>query len=68
MMKILKIRSWMTPQEAETLCHLLSELQDAICQEYGEEIQQMHQDLQRQAEEKRQHQDDSIPFNDEIPF
>lgn len=67
-MKVLKIRTWMTPQEAETVCHLLGELQEAICQEYGEEIQQMHRERLRQDEKKTQQQNDSPLFNDEIPF
>jgi len=68
MMKLLKIRTWMTPQEAETLCHLLGELQEIICQEYGEEIQQMHRELQRREEKKSQQTDDPPEFNDELPF
>lgn len=68
MMRILKIRTWMTPQEAETLCHLLSEIQGTIHQEYGEEIAEMHREIQRQQEEKRQSQPEPTPFNDEIPF
>ena len=67
-MRILKISTWMTPQEAETVCALLDELREAICQEYGEEIAEMHREIQRQQEEKNKRPDDLIPFNDEIPF
>lgn len=67
-MKVLKIRTWMTPQEAETVCHLLGELQEAICQEYGEEIQQMHRERLRQEEQKTQQQGDSALSDDEFPF
>lgn len=68
MMRVLKIRTWMTLQEAETVCVLLEELREAICQEYGEEIAEMHREIQRQQEEKNGCPDDSTPFNDEIPF
>lgn len=68
MMRILKIRTWMTPQEAETAYHLLNELHEAICQEYGEEIAEMHRELKRQQEEKDHPPTDPTPFNDEIPF
>ena len=68
MMRILKIRTWMTSKEAETLCHLLSEIQEIIHQEYGEEIAEMHREIQRQQEEKRHLQPEPTPFNDEIPF
>lgn len=58
----------MTPQEAETVCHLLGELQAAICQEYGEEIAEVHRKIKRQQKEKNSRQEDPTPFNDKIPF
>ena len=68
MMRILKIRTWMTPQEAETVCHLFNDLQESIGQEYGEEIAEMHRQIQHQQEEKDHPQSDPTSFNDEIAF
>ena len=68
MMKILKIRTWMTPEEAEVLWQLLSQLQESIGEEYGEAITDMHREIQRQQEEKHHCEPEPPPFDDEIPF
>ncbi|MDP2180839.1 MAG: hypothetical protein Q8K19_20285 [Methylicorpusculum sp.] len=63
-MKILKITTHWTPEEADCVYQFLDDLKEAIWQRYGEDILDMYKTIQdeQQAEHEECH------FNDEIPF
>jgi len=63
-MKILRITTHWSAEEAECIYQLLDELKEAIWQSYGEDILEMHKirQLEKQAS------DGLEDFNDETPF
>ncbi len=61
-MKILKITTYWTAEEADCIYQLLSELQSALWQSYGEDIQHMHDMIREEQLESEE------AFTDEIPF
>lgn len=63
-MKIVKITTHWTTNQAESIYLLLDELQSIIWQSYGEDIVAMHQEMAR--EQQKMQEDDE--FNDELPF
>ena len=63
-MRILKITTHWTTEEADCLYGLLGELQAMIWEHYGDDITQMYQ----QMNEEPQKRDVEDTFNDEIPF
>ena len=63
-MKILKITTHWTPQEADAVYQFLDEFKEALWQQYGEDIVQMHKTIQDEWTDD--HEDSE--FNDEIPF
>ena len=63
-MKILKITTHWTPEEAEAVYQFLDDLKIVLWQNYGEDIVQMHKTIHN--EQQAGHGKSS--FNDEIPF
>lgn len=68
MMKVLKLRTYWDAGEAETISSFLEELRMAILMEYGDEIRQMHLELQREQKDAKPHQDIPDGFEDDLPF
>jgi hypothetical protein len=62
-MKILKITTYWSAEEADCIYQLLDELKEAVWAAYGEEILKMHQEIR---DEKAEAQCED--FNDEIQF
>ena len=62
-MKILKITTYWSAEEADCIYQLLDELKEAVWAAYGEEILQMYQEMR---DEKAEKQDND--FNDDIEF
>lgn len=63
-MRILKITTHWTTEEAACLYDLLAELQAIIWEHYGDDITQMH----HQMTDEPQELDGEETLNDEIPF
>lgn len=69
-MKILKLPTYWTAEEADTIYNLLDDLKTIVWDHYGDEIQQMYQEireeqLQLELEWEQEH---GLPPYDEIPF
>ena len=64
-MKILKITTHWTTEEADCIFSLLDELQAMIWESYGDDIAQMYRQIEEQQKFKL---DVEETFNDEIPF
>lgn len=62
-MKILKITTYWSPEEADCIYQLLDELKEVIWEAYGEEILKMYQEM-NDEKTKGQCKD----FDDEIQF
>lgn len=62
-MKILKITTYWSPEEADCIYQLLDELKEVIWAAYGEDILKMHQEIRDEKTEAQ-----SEDFNDEIQF
>ncbi len=63
-MKILKITTHWTAEEADCIYQLLDDMKVAIWECYGEEIIEMHKALR----DEQLNDEDSDPFNDELLF
>lgn len=63
-MKILKITTHWTPEEADCVYQLLDDLKEAIWQRYGEDILDRYKTIQ----DEQQAEHEECDFNDEIPF
>lgn len=63
-MKILRITTHWTPEEADCVYQFLDELKEAIWEHYGEDIVQLYKTLQ----DEQQAGHEECDFNDEIPF
>ena len=63
-MKILKITTHWSAEEAEGIYQLLDEFKDEIWQSYGEDILKMHETMRLEKQNGDKHED----FNDETPF
>ena len=63
-MKILKITTHWSAEEAEGIYQLLDELKDAIWQSYGEDILEMHKTMQLEKQDGSEY----LGPNDELPF
>jgi hypothetical protein len=64
-MKILKITTHWTTEEADCMFSLLGELQAMIWESYGDDIAHMYRQIEEQQKFKL---DVEETFNDEIPF
>jgi len=62
-MKIIRIPTFWTAEQADTIYEFLGELRTAIWQEYHEDIQHLYDDMRDQTQE---HTDND--FDDDIPF
>jgi hypothetical protein len=60
-MKVLRIPVYWTAEEADSIYQLLCELKEEVWRLYGEEIGQLHADLQSDTET-------DTDFNDDLPF
>ena len=65
-MKILKITTHWTPEEADCIFSFLDELQSMIWENYGDDLAQMYQQMGEQQQIMEPEAEDM--FNDEIPF
>lgn len=63
-MKILKITTHWSAEEAEGIYQLLNKFKDAIWQSYGEDILEMHKTMQLEKQNGDEYRDP----NDESPF
>lgn len=63
-MRILKIVTYWTPEEADGIYQFMDELKEALWQSYGDDIAKMHHDIH----DKQQLSDAQSGFDDEIPF
>lgn len=63
-MKILKITTHWSAEEAECIYQLLDELKDALWQGYGEDILKMHETRRLRKQDGDEHEN----FNDETLF
>jgi hypothetical protein len=50
-MKIIRIPTYWTAEQADTIHEFLGELRAAVWQEYHEDIKQLYQDVHKQAQE-----------------
>ena len=67
-MKILKMTTHWTPEEADCIVRLLNEFQSAIWESYGQDIEQLYQThREEQLELNIERGKDTSPL-DEIPF
>ena len=67
-MKILKMTTHWTPEEADCMVRLLDEFQCAIWDSYGQDIEQLYQvHREEQLELNIERKKEASPF-DEIPF
>ncbi len=62
-MKIIRISTFWTPEQADTIHEFLGELRAAVWQEYHEDIQQLHNEVRDQA---REHTDKDV--DDDVTF
>ena len=65
-MKILKITTHWTTEEADCIFSLLDELQSMIWESYGDDIAQMYQQMGEEQQKIKREGEET--FNDEIPF
>lgn len=63
-MKILKIPTYWTAEEADSIYQCLGELRTMIWQAYGKDIQQWYAELHQQQTENEERGE----FNDDLPF
>ena len=63
-MKILKITTHWTPEEADGIYQFLDDFKEVLWQSYGEDIVQMHKTIH----DEHQAGNEESTFNDEIPF
>jgi len=62
-MKILRVPTFWTAEQADTIHEFLGELQAAVWQEYHEDILRMHEEVRDQVTESN-----ADKFDDEIKF
>jgi hypothetical protein len=67
-MKILKMTTHWTTEEADCIYRLLDEFQCAIWESYGKDIEQLYQDQREEQLEIKIAQERGTSALDEIPF
>ena len=67
-MKILKITTHWTPEEAACIYQFLDEFKDALWQSYGEDIVQMYKAIYDEEQANYQANHEATMLDDEIPF
>ena len=65
-MKILKMATYWSAEEADCIYRLLEELQSIVWENYGDDITKMYQLMQAEQLEMERERKEKIP--DEIPF
>lgn len=63
-MRIVKIQTYWTPEEADCIYRFLNECKEAVWQSYGDDIIKMHQSIHNE----QQTCDAQSDFDDELPF
>jgi hypothetical protein len=63
-MRVLKITTHWTPEEADCIYQFLDDFKEVLWQSYGENIVQMHKTIH----DEQQAGNEESTFNDEIPF
>tara|TARA_R110002072_G_C7952105_1_gene533287 strand:+ start:3006 stop:3197 length:192 start_codon:yes stop_codon:yes gene_type:complete len=63
-MKTLRITTYWSPEEADSIYQLLDEFRTAIWQSYGHDIQKMHEEIR--IEQQKYEEEHEV--NDELPF
>ena len=61
-MKILRIPTFWTAEQADTIHEFLGELQAVIWQQYHEEILKMHEEIKIQSLEDQKTMNDDVEF------
>ena len=61
-MKTLKIATHWTTEEVDCIYQLLGDLQSAIWESYGKDIEQMHRTIWEEEQERERMFFDDIPF------
>ena len=67
-MKILKMTTHWTTEEADCLYRLLDELQSAIWEQYGKDIEQLYEAHREEQWKLKQARESEVSSLDEIPF
>jgi hypothetical protein len=67
-MKILKMTTHWTTEEADCIYRLLDEFQCAIWESYGKDIEQLYQDRREEQLRIKMEREREMPTLDEIPF
>ena len=67
-MKTLRITTYWTVEEADTIRQFLDDFQSAIWEGYGDDIKQMYREFGDEQLAKRAKQAKQETFFDEIPF
>ena len=65
-MKILKIATHWTPEEADCIFSFLEEIQSMIWESYGDDLAQMYQQMGEEQQKIEQEVEETL--NDDIPF
>ncbi len=63
-MKVLRIPTFWTAEQADTIHEFLGELQAAVWQECHDDIQRMHEEVRK----NKTHVSDNDDFDDEVEF
>ncbi|MBL6985231.1 MAG: hypothetical protein ISR74_06515 [Candidatus Thioglobus sp.] len=67
-MKILKMTTHWTTEEADCLYRLLDELQSAIWEQYGKDIEQLYEAHREEQWKLKQARESEVSSFDEMPF
>ena len=67
-MKVLKMTTHWTTEEADCLYRLLDELQSAIWEQYGKDIEQLYEAHREEQWKLKQARESEVSSLDEIPF
>ena len=67
-MKVLKMTTHWTTEEADCLYRLLDELQSAIWEQYGKDIEQLYEAHREEQWKLKQARESEVSSFDEMPF
>ena len=66
MMKIMKLTTYWSAEEANTVCEFMEALRDAVLDEYRDKIVAMHRAIQEDAQTSAEQY--PLPFDNADPF
>jgi uncharacterized protein YktA (UPF0223 family) len=66
MMKTMKLTTYWSTEEANTVCEFLDALKDAVWDEYGDKIVALHRAIHEEVQASAKQC--SLPFDDAEPF